>query len=151
MTELGIAFSSCRSLALLSENHARHSGLTPFWISNRQVSDLSKLFSERPERAAVFLSVKLGQRKQCIPLSMASSPSLFFFFPKVCFPFMILVQPIMQCKRQNNCAHYLDCFRSCGKTLLNISKSFIIWIMHTHTKNLIHLLKLKVGLWHYYI
>lgn len=40
------------------------------------------------------------------------------------------------CKRQNDCAHYPDCFHSCGKILFNISNplSFVlfhyIWIMH---------------------
>lgn len=63
---------------------------------------------------------------------MASSLSPFFFF-KVCCPFIIILQPVLHCKRQSNCAHYPNCFHSCGKILLNISKSFIIWFAPLHS------------------
>jgi len=64
VTELVVSFSSCPSIPgfTVREPCLAFWPHPPFWISDRQVSDLSSLFSEPPERA-VSLSVKLGQRK----------------------------------------------------------------------------------------
>lgn len=63
---------------------------------------------------------------------MDCSLSHYFQSP---YSFHFILQPVLQHKKQNNCAHFPDCPHSCGKIPLNISKSIIcllhyIWIMH---------------------
>lgn len=67
-------------------------------------------------RGSCFSS--LYRLRNNIPLSMSSSLSLPFFPLKSTFA--VILQPVLQCKRQNSCAHYPDCFYSRGKILFNI-------------------------------
>lgn len=104
-----------------TKSHIYYSGLTLHsgFLTCKSQWSLKSILSTQKEPS--FLSVRLGNN---IPLWLL--PLVFFFFFKVCLPFIIILQPVLQCKIQNNYAHYPDCFHSCGKILINISKSFII-------------------------
>lgn len=130
---------------IVQEPHLSFWPLASFWISECK--------SQYPQKELFFLSIGLGKRKQSSFFNSLFPWSFFFF--KICFPFITVLQPMPPCKRQNDCAHYPDCFHSCGKILFNISNplSFVlfhyIWIMHAKKFLMKCLLKLKVGIWHY--